>query len=236
MRDKLLQDRIKIWIDRLRVTSPTLHFFRRIVDDPASKIDTRKRNLRLTKANRLVETHQKRNMHPAKLATFGKRNANSINFEIGPSNLLYRREFLQMQFTGRVQRGVSTGNRLVHKHTEELDFMNRLVAPSSILFAPFKIIDNVFTSKGDRLCNINFLKIVQPTPEVVRVHLRRPVAPVSPAPIYPRYTPILPSMAGNTNGLIRHLFERFAFGQSFSLFAVTDVVLSVSGVCALPST
>ncbi len=30
-------------------------------------------------------------------------------------------------------------------------------------------------------------------------HFRRPVTPVPPTPVYPRYTPILPSMAGTLN-------------------------------------
>jgi hypothetical protein len=113
--------------------------------------------------------------------------------------------------------------------------VNCRVSPPSVLFAPFEIVDNMFTSKSDRLHNIDSLKIVQPAPEIDRLHLWRPITSISPSSIYPRYNPILLPRAGDVHWLIRRFFERFVFGRQFSLFPVADVVFAVSGVSALPA-
>ena len=95
---------------------------------------------------------------------------------------------------------------------------------------------DMFTPKRCRVGYLDILEVLQPPPEIIGVQLWRSVEAVPPTLIDPRNNPMLPPMAGDPNCLARHLLQRFAFGQLFSLFPVANVVLAVAAIGALPLT
>ena len=73
------------------------------------------------------------------------------------------------------------------------------------------------------------LEILQPAPEIVGVHFRRPIGAITPACRDPRQRPIFPAPA-TVGWLGRHLRKRLLFGQKLRLFTVPDIVLPVAGI------
>jgi hypothetical protein len=84
--------------------------------------------------------------------------------------------------------------------------------------------------------DLNVPEVLEPAPKIISVQVWRPIGPVPPTFIDPGNHPFFPPMTGDTDCLISHLLQRLLFDQLLGLLPVTDIVLPVSGVFALPIT